>query len=107
MTIRDLGDAILYAGALAAALAAIGVVARWAVLRPLKKWIAEQIGQVKQGTAAVQETAQAVQATADKVHAEVSPNHGHSLKDHVIRTETKLDALTQRFEDHLANHPKG
>ncbi|MFD0883720.1 hypothetical protein ACFQ08_04010 [Streptosporangium algeriense] len=100
MTIRALGDLVVYLGAVAAALAAIGVVVRWAVVRPLKKWVAEQVGMVRESTAAVQET-------ADKVHAEVSPNHGQSLKDTVNRTESKIDMLTQRFDDHLRNHPGG
>ncbi len=100
MTFRDLGDIILYLGGVATALAAIWLVLRWAVLRPLKRWIGEQIRQVKQGTEAVQETANAVKA-------EVTPNHGNSLKDAVTRTEIKLDALTRRFDDHLINHPRG
>ncbi|MEV0968526.1 hypothetical protein [Microtetraspora glauca] len=100
MTVRSLGDLIIYSGTVAAALAAIGAIVRWVVLRPLKKWIAEQIRKVQQST-------QAVQETADKVHAEVSPNHGHSLKDTVVRTEVKVDLLTKRFEDHLTNHPSG
>lgn len=100
MTVRDVFDVVLYLGALATALAAIGVVGRWVIVRPLKKWIAEQIRPVRQ-------TTQAVQETADKVHAEVTPDHGGSLKDVVTRTELKVDVLTQRFDDHLLNHPKG
>lgn len=100
MTVRDVGDIILYLGAVATALVAIGALLRWVIVRPLKSWITEQISPVKQSTAAVQET-------ADKVHAEVSPDHGRSLKDHVVRTEAKVDTLTKRFDDHLINHPKG
>lgn len=107
MTIRDVGDVILYLGAIATALVAIGALLRWAVVRPIKKWITEQISPVRQTTAAVQKNTQAVKETADRVHAEVTPNHGGSLKDVVTRTELKVDVLTQRFDDHLINHPKG
>lgn len=90
MTVRDIGDVIIYAGTVAAALAAIGALLRYIVLRPLKTWITEQIKQ-----------------PVDAVHAEMSPDHGHSLRDAVNRTEGKVDSLTLRFEDHLINHPKG
>ena len=97
VTIKNLGDAVIYLGAVAAALAAIGVVARFAVLRPLKSWIREQIQPVMHET----------RDAANAVQAEVSPNHGHSIKDVVDRTERKVDTLGERFDDHLRNHPGG
>ena len=36
------------------------------------------------------------------VQAEVTTNHGASMKDAVDRTERAVQALTRRFEDHLA-----
>ena len=87
---KDVGDVILYAGGVATALAAIGALLRYLVLRPLQRWITEQVKQ-----------------PVDAVHAEMSPDHGHSLRDAVNRTEAKVDALGQRFEDHLINHPRG
>jgi hypothetical protein len=97
ITIKDVGNVILYLGGLCLALGAIGVVLRFAVVRPLKSLIDDRIEAVQASTKAVQET-------ADQVHAEVSPDHGHSMKDTINRTEIKLDALTQRFEDHLRTH---
>lgn len=107
ITVREVGDVILYLGAVATALVAIGALLRWAIVRPIKKWITEQISPVRQTAVAVEKNTQAVMETADKVHAEVTPNHGGSLKDVVTRTELKVDVLAQRFDDHLINHPKG
>lgn len=43
MQLQDLGDALIYVGALAAALAAIGIVLRWAVVRPVQRYIQREI----------------------------------------------------------------
>lgn len=88
MDVRTVGDALIYLGYLAAALAAIGVVVRVAVVRPLQKWLREQI-----------------KPQLAEVHAEVTPNHGGSMKDAVGRIETAQKTLAARFEDHLSNHP--
>lgn len=45
ISIRDLGDALLYLGALAAAITAIGVVVRLAVWRPFTRFIARMINE--------------------------------------------------------------
>lgn len=39
ITVRHLGDLVIYAGAIAAALAALAVVARYVILQPLKRFI--------------------------------------------------------------------
>lgn len=38
---------------------------------------------------------------------ELSPNHGSSIKDTVHRTERKVDALGERLDEHIRNHPGG
>jgi len=43
INLHHFGDAIIYMGAIAAALAAIGILLRWVVVRPLKTWISEEI----------------------------------------------------------------
>lgn len=43
INLHRLGDAVIYMGALAAAMAAIGILLRWVVVRPLKSWISEEI----------------------------------------------------------------
>lgn len=98
MTVKHLGDVVIYLGAIAVALTAMGVLLRRLVVMPLKHWLKEQISQTRNAVEAVQETANAV-------HAEVTPNHGSSLKDAVTRTEIKVDALAQRFADHIDHHP--
>lgn len=42
VTLRNLGDLIIYAGAVAAAIAAIAIIVRYVAVRPLKTWITEQ-----------------------------------------------------------------
>ena len=88
ITIKDIGSLIIYLGALAAAVAAIAVVARYAIVNPLKTWLREQI-----------------KAPLDGVSAEMAPNHGSTLRDAVNRIETRQDELSARFRDHLINHP--
>lgn len=35
---------------------------------------------------------------------ELSPNHGQSVKDTVVRTEEKVDTLAEQFSHHLKDH---
>lgn len=83
MQVKDVGDAVLYVGAICAALAAIGavvaVVGRWAVLGPLKRWQERNLVQMLAET-----------------HAQVTPNGGSSMRDAVTRIE-------RRLADHIAN----
>lgn len=43
INLHHFGDAVIYMGAIAIALSAIGVLLRWVVVRPLKTWITEEI----------------------------------------------------------------
>lgn len=43
ITVRHLGDLVIYAGAIAAALAALAVVARYVIVQPLKRFIAHTL----------------------------------------------------------------
>lgn len=98
MTIKHLGDLIIWIGAVAAALSATGWFVYRVFVRAFVRWLKEQITETRGQVEAARETAEAV-------HAEVTPNHGSSLKDAVVRTETKVDQLDRRFTDHLINHP--
>lgn len=91
MTIKHLGDLIIWAGAVAAGLSAIGWLVYRLFVRPGVRWLREQVTETR--------------TVAEAVHAEVTPNHGGSLKDAVTRTEIKVDALSQRLADHISNHP--
>lgn len=99
-TLKDLGDFVIYLGAFAAALSAIGYLLYRVAWTPFVRTLRAELG-------ATREAAEAVQSTAEAVHAEVTPNHGSSLKDAVTRTEQKVDQLDRRFTDHLINHPGG
>lgn len=95
--VRSAGDAVIWLGAVAAALAAMGVVARVTVLRPLLRWLRREL----------QVPLQEARDAAAAVHAEVSPNSGRSMKDQVTRMDDHLTGLAKRLDDHLTNHPGG
>ncbi|WUI00198.1 hypothetical protein OHR68_43150 [Spirillospora sp. NBC_00431] len=100
MTIKDLGDLIIWAGGVAAALTAIAFLIYRVFVKPFVRWLKEQITETRGQVEAARETAEAV-------HAEVTPNHGTSLKDAVTRIETKVDGLDKRLTEHINNHPGG
>lgn len=98
VTVKDLGDLILYLGAVAAAIAAVGVLFRYAFLHPFKRWMTEQI-------------TQRISAPLNTVKAEVTNNGGSSMKDGVQDTkkaiqylDAKVTTLSERFDRHLENH---
>ena len=91
MTVRHLGDLIIYLGAIAAALAAIGALLRYLVVGPLKRWIRDEL----------RAPLEATRSSAAAIETEVSRNSGSSMKDAVVRTEAKVDVLGERFNDHL------
>lgn len=87
ITVKDLGDFILYAGGVAAALAAIAVVVRFVVLKPLVRHIKEQVS-----------------APLNRVHTEVHTNGGSTMKDQLTSIDKKLTTLSKRLDEHLENH---
>lgn len=85
--IKTVGDVVLYLGGVAAALGAIGVVLRFAVLNPLKRWITEQVGNPVQ-----------------EIRHEVTPDHadpGSSMKDDLAGVREGLDALNKHLTTHI------
>lgn len=93
ITIKDFGDALIYVGAVAIALGAIGGVLNYVVVRPLKRWMADQI-------------TQRVAMPLDKVQHEVTANGDGrgSVKDQLGRLDAKVTLLSQRFDKHLESH---
>lgn len=89
MTVRDVGNLVVYLGAIAAALTAIGVVFRFAVLRPLRRW-------------AERELRGPMQAIGTEVGAD---SQGPTLKDLILNTSWRMTNLERRFDDHMKNHP--
>lgn len=100
MTIKDLGDLVIYVGAVVAALSAIGYFVYRVGVRPFVRWLRAELGATRQALGETQETTQAV-------HAEVTPNHGSSMKDSVERIEVTVARLDQRLTDHITDHPGG
>jgi len=43
MTLRQLGDWVIWVGSLCLALVAIGVIVHWVAVRPLKAWLEEEL----------------------------------------------------------------
>lgn len=87
ITLKDVGDFLIYIGAVAAALAAIGVFLRFVILRPLVNYLKEHL-----------------QVPLNKVHDEVNPNSGKSMKDQLNRIDSKLSLYMEKFDEHLKNH---
>lgn len=85
LTLKEVTDFLIYAGAVAGALAAIGLFLRLAIVRPMRKWITQQL----------------VPPIA-KIHDEVTPNSGHSMKDDVTGTRAEVDDLKTLVNKHLA-----
>lgn len=84
-----IGQAVIYLGMVAGAVTAIAIVLRVAVVRPLQKWIREQI-----------------RGPLNEVHAEVTPHdHGDSLTERLDRIEQNQRDLAGAFADHLMHHP--
>lgn len=100
MSVRDVGDLVIYAGAVAGALGAIGVLLRVLVVRPIRARINEQI------ETHVSRKLTTVGDQVGEVQAEVSPNRGKSMADAVNRTEVKVDHLANRLDSHLIHHPR-
>lgn len=82
--IKTLGDFVLYLGALATALIALGALLRYVVLRPLKNWIKEQVGD-----------------PVAEIHHEVTPNSGSSMKDDMTGVREAVDALNKHLTTHI------
>lgn len=97
MDLKQVGDIVLYLGAIAAALAAIGVVVHWAVVRPIKAYL-------KREFLAVNDKADAITDKAQTIVTEVTPDSGASIKDTVNRVDVRLEVLERRFSDHLRSH---
>lgn len=80
MTIAELADFIVKAGAVCGALAAIGLVVMYAFVRPTKNWIIRVISN-----------------PVGDIHKEVKPNQGTSMKDDITEIRKRMDALTDNL----------
>jgi len=87
MTLHDLGDVVVWAGTVAGALITLSVLAKWLILRPLKTYINKD-----------------VVTPIKAVKAEVVENEGRSMKDAIVRVESRLGTLDARFQDHITLH---
>jgi len=91
VTLKDLGDVIVAVGAVCGALLLIAAVVRFVVLRPLKTWITKDL-------------APKILEPLHVVKDEVTENKGLSLKDAVVRVESRVGTLSARFDDHITLH---
>lgn len=107
MTIKDLSDLVIYVGAVAAALSAIGFLIYRVAVRPFIRWLKAELGATREQLDAARQELGETKETAEAVHAEVTPNHGSSMKDAVTRTEAEVRQLRRDLTDHITNHPGG
>lgn len=89
MKVEDLGTFLIYLGTVAGALLAIGALCRYAIVRPLIRWMRAQLA-----------------APVRQVAAQVTPNteDAETIRDMVQAYGYRLSALEQRFADHIRDH---
>lgn len=90
MTVSELGELIIWVGAVLGALLVMGAFLRMAVVNPLKR-----------NTNAELET---VKKDISKVLREVAPETGPSMGERVRVVEIGVASLDQRMSDHLLTH---
>lgn len=90
MTLRDVGELVIWLGAIAGALLAIAALLRFTVVKPLKHWLNEQV--VKPAETA----ATKAEAAADQI----TPNGGTQETTRYLIEQTAADAseLVKRVE---------
>jgi hypothetical protein len=89
MKVEDLGTFLIYLGTVAGALLAIGALCRYAIVRPLIRWMRAQLA-----------------APVRQVAAQVTPHEddADTLRDLVLAQGWRLATLEQRFADHVRDH---
>lgn len=94
MTMRQFLNGVIYAGSVAAALMGIGAFLHFAVVRPMRNFLRNEIG------GAIKQTTEAVEALSRKLN-------GHL--DEAVERDKKIDSLTKKIDDHISNggHVKG
>ena len=85
-------NVMVYLGTVAGALLAIGALLRYAVVKPLVRWMAKQL------RVPVRQVAAEVGASAE------SEEDGPTLKDMIIAYGFRLSAVEQRLADHVRDH---
>lgn len=112
ITIRDVGDATLYVGGIAGALAAIGLLVRYTVVRPLKTWIStaaaparQALDQVKPNGGSQESTRHIIENTADQVAGMTSRLETMALSiDHNREIAAAALALARETSARLDTH---
>jgi hypothetical protein len=99
--VRELGDWIIYGGAVAGALAAIGLLLRYLVVRPLRSWI---VLQTRPSTEAAVEAAEQLRPNGGP-YQEPTRHLIEVTADGVRRMQERLDTLDQTASENreLAN----
>lgn len=126
VTVRDAGEVTIWVGAVCAALATIGGVLHFAVLRPLRNWMREQLadlGDTQRETAKRLETengttvAQYVEGSAEtlrEIRDQLAQTNELALQSNQLGLQTQQLALrnqdqlleqARRLDQHLLEHP--
>lgn len=98
MEIKTLSDMAIYLGTVAGALVAIGVVLRYILVRPLRRWMIEQ----------VRDPMHAMAADVGEVAAEVGATSGNDgeprLKEVVLSTGLRVTDLERQYRAHMQTY---
>jgi hypothetical protein len=92
VTVQELGELLIWLGAIAGALLAIGTVLRLWVVNPLKRNTNVEL--------------QSVKANVAKVLAEIAPENGVRMGERLNGVELRLAAVETRVGDHITTHGK-
>lgn len=92
MTLRDLGELIIWVGSIAAALLGIGAFLQIVVVKPIKRNMNREWTAVKEQT--------------DKLLAEVAPENGVGMSERMKFLEFRIGALETRYSDHLLRNQR-
>lgn len=115
MHVRTLGDFIIYLGAVAGALASLGLLLRYLVVGPLKKWIVEQTQPARETAAqlrphgATRDLLQtAVREVAEmRTQLDAQMAYSRETRDIANTAMTIARETSSRLDRHLLEHGGG
>lgn len=117
MTVHEVADALIYLGGIAVAVASIGVVLRYLVVRPLKKWITEQAAPAAETLRQVEPNGSGNKSTTRQLIERLGDQlteHGEQLSglttaaadNRAIAEEARIIAkqASERLDAHIQRH---
>lgn len=122
-TLRDAGELFIWLGAIATAAGAIGMVAHFLVVRPLRRWIKDQIGVPIQAAAKSLETSNGktagrfiedsagllgdVKSELSELRGELRATNNLAIQTNTLAIENSLRLDRHMIRDHGGDHDGG